>query len=410
MALTDPTVLSGAIAAVGPNDGNADRIVKQVENEIFRYGPNLNPLVRMADVMGREAVKNMEFTVLNDKRVPRFTRINNGAGYNTSATSIVVDNGNYARVQDLAMNTATGEQFLITAISSNTWTVVRGYDSVAAGTGVAMTDNDEIRILGQAQSERSSTPASIQTDPGSILNYCQIFSRSMNVSFVRMHTEEYGEKEMQRQARNTMDELKIDTELAFKFGKPIKDVEGSSPLDSSVSDGRWATGGIEYWIDNYASSNILNANTVITQKSLWDFVGGLFENAPEDSTMQGKELVALCGSKAFNVFHEWKLPTLQTSETTKKFGIALQSYQAPTGVLNVVQDYSLKGDEYANYCFIINPMDLKYKYLDGLDVKVYADRDVDNRKEKLDEIWGVVGLGIGRPELHGYIYDMEAGA
>jgi hypothetical protein len=410
MALTDATVVSGVAAAVGSNAGTADRIVKQTTNEIFRYGPNLNPLIRMADVMKRRSVKNMEFTILNDKRLPRFTRINNGAGYSNSATSIVVDNGNYFRVQDLMQVTRTKEQSFVTAISGNTLTVIRGYDTAGAGTGVAMVDNDEVRNLGQAQSERSGTPASIQTDPGSIVNYCMIVSRSMNVSTIRMATEEYGEEEMKRQARATMDEMKIDAELDFKFAKPIADVQGSSPIDSSLSDGRWVTGGLEHFISTYASENALDANTVITQKTLWDHLAPLFENMPDDSTNQNRELVVLCGIKAFHAFHQWGLTPIQTTPQTKRYGLALTSYQAPVGLLNLVQDYTLKGDEYADYAMIVNPSDLEYVFLEGLDVKVYPNKDVDNRKEKLDEIWGTLGLGIKRPELHGYIYNMQAGA
>lgn len=407
---TDPTIIEGAIAAVGPNQGTSARIVQQTENQIFRYGPNLNPLIRMSNVMKRSSVKNMAFTIINDKRLPRFTRINNGAGYNTTDVSIVVDNGNYFRVQDVLEVTRTKEHAFVTAVSTNTLTVVRGYDLTAAGTGVAMVDNDEVRNLGQAQSERSGVPTNIQTDPGTIVNYLQIVSRVTNVSTIRQHTEEYGEPELQRQARATMDEMKIDAELDFKFGKPLADVQGSSPLDSSVGDGRWKTGGLLYWILNNAAANVLDANTVITQKTLWDHLGPLFEDMPDDSTNQNRELTALCGMKSFHAFHQWGLTPIQTTPETKRFGLALASYQAPVGILNLMQDYTMRGDEYADYMIIVNPMDLEYKYLEGLDVHIEANKETDNRKEKLDEVWGVIGLGIKRPELHGYIYNMQAGA
>ena len=207
-----------------------------------------------------------------------------------------------------------------------------------------------------------------------------------------------------------MYEFKVDTELFFKFGKPLKDVEGSSPLDGSVADTRYKTGGLKYWIDNYASANILDANGVITQTALWDFLAPMYEDMPEDSTSQGMELMALCGAKAFNAFHSWAVARIETSVDTKKYGLQLQTYQAPVGRLNLVQDYTLKGDEYADYMFVVNPKDLEYTYLQGMDMKVKTNVQANDVLERKDMVYGVIGLGIKRPELHGYIKNMQAAA
>lgn len=407
---TAPTVIGRASTIAGPGKGNADRFVPQIQDMIWNYGPNLNPLIRLAYMNKKRSVKNQTFKILNDKRLPRFTRINNGAGYNTSATSIIVDNGNYFRVGDVGEVTRTKEHFFVTAISTNTLTVVRGYDTGAAGTGVAMVDNDEVRVLGQAQSERAATPSIVTTDPGTITNYCQVMSRAIGLSVIRDHTEEYGPKEKARQKQQQMDEFKIDCNNFFMFGKPLADVEASSPLDSSVADSRYKTGGLKYWIDNSASANVLNAGGVITQTTFWNTVAPLYEDMPEDSTNQTKELIALCGRSAFFAFHQWALPTVQTSPGIKSLGFALSTIQAPVGKINLVQDYSLKGDEYADYCFLVNPNDLEYVYMDGLDMQIKPNVQLPNVKEVIDEVWGVIGLGIKRPELHGYIYNMNAGA
>ena len=178
---TAPTIISRAVTVGGPGAGNADRLVIQMEDKLWQYGPNLNPLIRIANVTKKRSVGNQEFKIMNDKHLPRFTRINNGAGYNTTDTSIVVDNGNYAVAQSIAEVTRTGEHMLITAVSSNTWTVERGYDTGGAGTGVAIVDNDEVRVLGIAGSERSGAPVSQQTSPGTVTNYAQLLIRSINL-------------------------------------------------------------------------------------------------------------------------------------------------------------------------------------------------------------------------------------
>lgn len=410
MALTAPTVVSRAFTVGGPGAGNADRFVPEIADEILQYGPNINPMTIISRGNSKESIDNQEFKIMNDKHLPRLTRVNNGAGYNTSATSIVVDNGNYAVSQAIAEVTRTGEHMLVTAISSNTWTVVRGYDSGGAGTGVAILDNDEIRIHGLAGAEISGAPTSQQTSPGTVTNYCQLQLRATNVSEIRKHTKEYGPKEHSRQTKNTMYEFKVDIESSFLFGKPLKDVEGSSPIDGSLANTRYKTGGIKYWIDNYASSNILDANGVITQSSLWEFLAPLYKYHPDDTTGQGTELMALCGAKAFNAFHSWALARVETSVDTKKYGLALTSYQAPVGRINLVQHYMLEGDEYADYMFVVNPKDLEYKYLNGMDLTIRANVQANDVLEQKDMLFGVIGLGIGRPELHGYIKNMQAAA
>lgn len=407
---TNPTLIARPSTVAGPGKGNADRFKLEIEDKIWQYGPHMNPLVRIANKVKKRSVMQMEFKVLNDKRLPRFTRVNDNDGLNTSDTALVVDNGNYARPQDIWQNTRTKENILVTAVSSNTWTVVRGYDTGAAGTGVAMVDNDELMFISNALSERSNAPASIQTDPGTVTNYLQFMSRTIALSEIRDAISEYGPKEKDRQNKNTLWEFKVDAEYAFKFQKPLKDVEASSPLDSALQDSRFKTGGLLYWINEYAGTNALDANGVITQTELWDFLAPSFEDMPEDATGQGMELMALCSQKAFNAFHHWGMDPIQTDPKMKEFGLALTTYQTPNGKLNLVQDYTLKGDTYGNYMIVVNPSDLEYTYLNGKDMKVKPNIQANDAHEIKDEIYGVIGLGIKRPELHRYVYNMEAGA
>jgi hypothetical protein len=90
--------------------------------------------------------------------------------------------------------------------------------------------------------------------------------------------------------------------------------------------------------------------------------------------------------------------------------LALNTYQTPVGRLNLVQDYNLTGDEYDDYMFIVNQSDLEYTYLEGLDMHLETDKQANNVKEQIDELWGCLGLGIHRPEMHAYIHNIRAGA
>jgi hypothetical protein len=77
-------------------------------------------------MLGKRAAVNPEYSWQQDDLEPRFDAINNGAGYSNSATSLVVDNGAYFAQHYLVKVTRTGEVIRVTAVSSNTLTVVRG--------------------------------------------------------------------------------------------------------------------------------------------------------------------------------------------------------------------------------------------------------------------------------------------
>ncbi len=410
MAVTDPTVISGGQTIDSTGGGNADRFRPQIRDEILMYGPNINPITLISSKVKTRGVGNPVYKVMNDKRLPRFDAINNGAGYNTTDTSIVVDNGTYFKGGDLVRVTRTGEIFKVTSVSTNTLTVVRGYDTAAAGTGVAMVDDDELLIVSNTPTERAAPPDALVPDPTTITNYIQRFSRTTDISWLRKNADEYGKPELQRIKEHATFELKRDIELAFKFGKPLADIGDASPLDSGVVDTRYTTGGLQYFIDTYSSATAYDAGGVLTQSQLWEYVQPLYENMPDDATGMGMELMLLCSASAFRAFASWGLPHVEISQKDKMFGLALNSYQSPVGKLTIVQDYSLAGTEYGNWMFMINPADLEYVFHNGLDIQINPDAQDEGTHRQKDELFGYIGFGCNRPELHGYIKNVDLAA
>ena len=79
MALTNPTIISRASTVGGPGAGNADRFVKETADTILMYGPDANPITVISRQAKKESVGNQEYTVMNDKHLPRdrkSTRLN----------------------------------------------------------------------------------------------------------------------------------------------------------------------------------------------------------------------------------------------------------------------------------------------------------------------------------------------
>lgn len=385
---------------IGQDNETAKRLVIEIEDVIQKYGPNIMPLTWISRESAKKAVKNQEFNVLEDEPLPRLDRVNYGSGYNTTDTGIVVDNGTYFRKMDVVKNTRTKEEYLVTSISTNTLTVVRAYGTTA---GTAILDNDELRIVGNALDESHAAVDARATQVASRTNYCQFFSRTVDLTEIRSNTEDYGQDEEDRLIENGRYEFLVDIESAFLFGEPLKEIEGSSPLDAAVDHSRYKTGGAFYWIDSAASSNVLDAGGILTQKEFWDWADLMFKNSPVDTTDGEKTLLLFHGTKGMSILNQWAMTPIQTTPEITRFGMKLKEYQTPSGRFLLRNHYLLEGDEYDDYMLALNPEFIGYRFLNNMDMKFKPNiQDPDSHLVK-HEFYGVIGFYLTLPKVHGYI-------
>lgn len=112
----------------------------------------------------------MKYEWIIDEYRPTHVKINNGAGYNTSATDIVVDEADIVQVGHMLKN---GDELMrITAIdsSTNTLTVERGFSSTS---GAALVDDQELLILAPSYLDTATFPQSPTRRGDFVFNYPQ---------------------------------------------------------------------------------------------------------------------------------------------------------------------------------------------------------------------------------------------
>lgn len=106
-----------------------------------------------------------------------------GSGINNSATSwtLVAGNGALVLIGSLLMDTVAGqsEVMQVTAISTDTLTIVRGYGGTTA---VSHAANFTARIIANPAQEGQDPPADSSRLRTKVSNYTQIFQRGINVS------------------------------------------------------------------------------------------------------------------------------------------------------------------------------------------------------------------------------------
>jgi hypothetical protein len=117
-----------------------------------------------------------------------------------SETDVDVDTGTVFRVGDIIM--IEDEVMLVTAISTNTLTVTRGYGSSTAATHA---DNTAITILGNAALEGGDADAAKASNRSRVVNYTQIIRpATLDVSFTEQAVTNIGianEYEHQKELR-----------------------------------------------------------------------------------------------------------------------------------------------------------------------------------------------------------------
>jgi hypothetical protein len=208
-------------------------LAEDVSDLIGIISPYETPLLDALGNPMREAMST-HHEWLEDALLPNKDAINDSTYSDPSAdTSFVVDNGSRFRVGDQIQVEGSEELMLVTVISTNTLTVVRGY---AGTTPEALADNKVINILGNAALEGADKPSTRFTNRSRCGNYTQIFAATVEVSGTDMAASQLGlADEMDYQKQERLRELLRDLEnTVINGGQPASNPQGSDSVRRSM--------------------------------------------------------------------------------------------------------------------------------------------------------------------------------
>lgn len=210
-------------------------LAEDVADIVSIVSPFETPLL---DHLG-DAKRSSESTIhewIEDALLPNTDQINQTTftPSATTATSITVDNGVRFQPGDLVRPGSSTEVMLVTAVASNTLTVVRGY---GATTPHALANDMLLTILGNAALEGADANAARFTSRIRRRNYTQIFTSTVEVSGSMQAARAHGvadEMDFQKQERTR--ELLRDLENCVINGvAPASDPQGSTTVRRSMN-------------------------------------------------------------------------------------------------------------------------------------------------------------------------------
>lgn len=360
------------------------RRVVDVRKKIDVLEPNAAPLTQLTRKIEKRVAINPEFKWMEEEALVKSDAVNYSTGYTSADTSVVVDNGNRFRSGDVVKAVATGEQMLVTGVSSNTLTLSRGWGSTAAG---ALADNAVLLIVGNANEEHAEKRSMKIGDQTPRTNYTQIFRTPFGISRTADNSEMYGGNDLAHQRMMQLIEHDKEIERAFWFGEPKEDLTGTNP--------RRATGGADYWIN----TNATNMGQTMTEAEFEAFLRTGFR--------YGSKTKWLFASPIYlSAISFWAKDNIQVTPKDKTFGIDVQQWLTPFGMVNIVlNNLFAETTVYAGYAFLVDIEGIAYRYLTNSDTKLRTNIQNPSADGEEDEYLTECGLEFNNEKKSAVAYN-----
>ena len=376
-------LVTGARGTDATRGVGSDQLKIDMADAIYRLEPNNTPLVLLASELNRMQATQPVYKHLEDAREERYSRVNNGGGYTSAQTSIVVDDGTAYQAGDMVRVYDSGEIMRVTAVSTNTLTVTRSWGATAA---TALTDNDYLYRLGDTNAENADVRDPKSTTPTTVTGYTEIFRDSFGVSDTADNVEYYGETELTRQQVNKGLEHADRIERQFFFGEAVENTSGNYPIRS--------TGGL----------NSLITSNVETQAALTETEFDTFLRTA--AFLEGSdEKWLFCSGILTQALMTWAKSKVEMSVEETTYGIDVLRYISPFGALNVrthrgLEKMGFDGTIIGGIGFVVDPGKIGYKHIANRDTQLLTNRQGRGVDGVVDEYLTECGLWLANESCH----------
>jgi hypothetical protein len=369
----------------------SSRRVRDVANRIEYLDPDVAPLTLILQKARSKAASSDKFEWPEKDLPARWDQVNNGAGYNSAATTVAVDNAAYFSIGDIVNVPRTSEKMRVTAVTVGTSIdVVRGVGSTAAA---ALLDNDDLQIIGNAYTEGSLSGAEKSHIETYVYNYTQIVRTPFGVTGTEMVTENYIGPDRPRLRAEKNIEHRIDLERTALFGERNIDT-------ASTSNPRRYTGGVFYFLTG--ATNTTDMSGVMTDPEVETFLQNVFAH-----TGSSNSRLFLASPLLITVMDQIAMGRLNVMQGESTYGLGIKQWVTGHGTLNIVKHRLLEngpgGTGYAGYGLALDVNKLMFRYLPGRNTKLYTDIQANDLDGVKDEYLTEGGWQVANPLLHGIV-------
>lgn len=365
---------------------DAIRRVIDVSKKIDVLEPDSAPLTLLTKKMDKRVAINPEFNWMEEASLVKVGQINHAA-YNAGETDLVVDDGTIFRAGDVVKVVATGEQLLVTVVTTNTLTVTRAW-GVTTTTNIP--DDSVLLIVGNANAEHATKRNMKIGDITKKTNYTQIFRTPFGISRTADKSDTNGKNDLAHQRMMQLIEHQKEIERAFWFGEPKEDLTGTTP--------RRATGGVDYFI----STNATDAGGGLTESEFDGFLRTGFRYGSKTKWLFAAPIVV-------SAIGFWSKAKLDTKMDDTTYGVNIVKYVTPFGTVNIVNmNLFTEVTVYTGYAYLIDIDCLAYRYIADSDTKLKTNIQDNSADGEEDEYLTECGLEFSQEKKCGLLYNVTS--
>ena len=352
----------------------AVRRVVDIASKIDVLEPDSAPLTQLTKKVEKHVAINPDFKWMEEEALTKTDQINYVTGYTSGATSVTVDTGANFRAGDVVKDVTTGEQFLVSAVTTNALTIIRGWGSTSATT---VSDDDYLLIIGNANQEGTTKRDIKVADQTPKTNYTQIFRTPFGITRTADKSEMYGGKDLAHQRMVQLIEHQKEIERTFWFGEPKEDT-------SNFTNPNRATGGVDYLI----STNAAGMSGTMTEAE--------FEAFLRDGFRYGSKTKWLFAAPIYlSAINFWAKSALFVAPKDKTYGIDVRQWLTPFGMVNIVNcNLFTENATYGGYAYLLDLDGLAYRYLTDSDTRLKTNIQANDADGEEDEYISEVGFEL----------------
>jgi len=388
--------------ATGPrysytDTGNQKRAIADVINMIdWTEAPLLRILGFGSKNLSKFNIVNWPSTkveLLEDTMSPftsLLTEDMDSGGSAETGMDVTTGTGSYFRQGDIvatyaaaALNTVL-EKMLVTSVSTDTLTVIRGWDGTQ-GTGIAASTGDTVRILTRAMPENSAYTTGHTTTTTQPYNYTQILSQAVEVSRTEQKMSKYGiEDQMDYQVAK----LFADGGGAGKLAQLLQNTFyfGERVVRSSTTGQYGTMGGFE----TFVTTNTTNkSGAAITKPDIHTKIRQI-------RTAGGRVSHLITGAWGLEKIESMYEGNREYTQDTTLGGSEIMSIKTPHGKVKVVFDWLCPEDRY----YFVNKDKCGWVPYDD-----FERSSIDSQKDgHVSDVVGEYTFLLCNEKSHGYIY------
>ena len=238
------------------------------------------------------------------------------------ATTFYVDTSGVFNVDDV-LQKPSGENVIVTAVSGGTLLTVTPW----TGTPETMVLGETVKRVGVATSQGKKADEMVIVGTEDLYNFTQIFEDVVELSGSQRYAMIHGDESQAELITRKQKELAEMLQVALLLGARNKD----------TATKRYTMGGLKYFIDTYASGNVVDFGGASTWSTDSSVIGKIEDAIETIADQNGGKPTMYVGYKAMRKLRNLQDDIVRTDKSDKSRGIGVVStYLSQLGELDVV--------------------------------------------------------------------------